>query len=89
MTAVKTLRIRIVNPKAERLIDDLASLDLIEIDEPESPRKSIKMRLEDLSRNIEKHQADHGNPEPPSMEDIVAEVKKVRRERYAKANQSK
>ena len=35
MSAVKTLQIRIVNPIAERLIGDLASQNLIEIDEPE------------------------------------------------------
>ena len=36
MSAVKTLQIRIVNPMAERLIDDLASQHMIEIDESET-----------------------------------------------------
>ena len=41
MSAVKTLQIRIVNPQAERLIGDLVSQNLIEIDEPEISNEEI------------------------------------------------
>jgi hypothetical protein len=54
MSAVKTTQIRIINPKEERLIDEPASQNLIEIDESETFSKEIPLeryRLES-SRKI-------------------------------------
>ena len=85
MSAVKTLQIRIVNPMAERLIDDLASQNLIEIDEPESvgeetPREWFRR----WSREVTEWQRQEGllDEEPLSMEEIVAICKEARAERY-------
>jgi hypothetical protein len=81
---LKTLQIEIVHPKAERILKELAAVDLIRI----GKRESFRARLDRLSQSIEQHQKNHGNPEPLSREDITKEVKKVRAERYAKRNSS-
>jgi hypothetical protein len=85
MSAVKTLQIRIVNPMAERLIDDLASQNMIEIDEPETtceetPREWFRR----WSREVTEWQRQEGllDEEPLSMEEIVAICKEARAERY-------
>ena len=87
MSVVKTLQIRIVNPMAERLIDDLASQNLIEIDEPEAVSEETPLEWYDRwcrESKVRRRQA--GLPEESSitMEEIVAIVKEVRAERYAK-----
>ena len=76
----KTLQIEIVHPKAERILKELAAVELIRI----GKKETLQTRLDRLSRNIERHQKTHGNPQPLSMEEITTEVKKVRAERYAK-----
>jgi hypothetical protein len=77
---LKTLQVEIINPKAERILKDLAAVELIRI----GKKESLRTRLNRMYRDIERHQKEHGNPEPLSMEEITAEVKKVRAERYAK-----
>ncbi|MCL2304770.1 MAG: hypothetical protein FWC43_05445 [Planctomycetaceae bacterium] len=77
---LKTLQVEIVNPKAERILKELAAVELIRI----GKRESFRTRLDRLSQSIERHQEKHGMPEPLSMEEITEEVKKVRAERYAK-----
>jgi hypothetical protein len=67
---METLSIKIINPKARKLIADLVDLDLIEINDPKLKRKNY---LDELTNNLN---------EEISMEEIVAEVKIVRRERY-------
>ena len=74
---LKTLQIEIVHPKAERILKELAAVELIRI----GKRESFRTRLDRLSRNIKQHQAKHGLPEPLSMDEITKEVKKVRAER--------
>ena len=81
MSTVKTLQIRIVNPMAERLIDDLASQNMIEIDEPETaceetPREWFRR----WSREVTEWQRREGwlDEEPLSMEEIVAICKEAR-----------
>jgi len=77
---LKTLQVEIVHPKAERILKELAAVELIRI----GKRESLQTRLARLSHSIEQYQKRHGSPEPLGMEEITAEVKKVRAERYAK-----
>ncbi len=67
---METISIQINNPKAKRLIKDLAKLDLITI----KPQISLQNILDKLRNNI---------TEEPSIEEITAEVEQVRKERYA------
>jgi hypothetical protein len=90
MSAVKTLQIRIVNPKAERLIDDLASLDLIEIDETtmlkeEVPKEETPSEWHQRwSSESRERRKQAGLPEESAltMEEIVAICKEARAEHY-------
>jgi len=81
---LKTLQVEIVHPKAERILKELAAVELIRI----GKKESLRTRLNRLSHSIERHQKTHGSPEPLCMEEITAEVKKVRAERYAKQKKS-
>ena len=79
MTALQTL----CDPKAERLTDDFAPKSRIETDKSEetSLDRYRRWRLAADERDRQK-----GPPEEPplTMEEIVAIVKEVRAERYAK-----
>ena len=81
---IKTLQIEVVHPKAERILKELAALELIRIEK----RESFRTRLDRLSQSVKRHQEKHGTPRPMSMEGITMEVKKVRAERYAKKEKS-
>ena len=82
MTAVKTWSSGTVQSKAKCLIDDPASRNPTEINEPEtSLDRYRRWRLEVDEREKKEGTFD---VEPPSMEEIVAIVKEVRAERYAK-----
>ena len=70
---METLTINIINPKALKLINDLADMDLISI--KEAPKNGLKQILEQL-----RSQSDSA----PSLEEITKEVEAVRAERYAK-----
>lgn len=65
-----TLRIKILNPKAKRLLKNLADLDLIEIT---YPKKEFLELLERLRSNADT---------VPTLEEITAEVEIVRKARY-------
>ena len=85
MSAVKTLQIRIVNPKAERLIDDLASQNLIEIDEPETACKETPREWFDRwcrESKVRRRQAGLPEESPITMDEIVAICKETRAEIY-------
>ena len=70
-----TLQIDILNPKAGKLLEDLAELKLI----------SIRNASDDgLLNLVNKFRAKAKN-NPPSLEDITKEVEIVRSKRYAKA----
>ncbi|MDC8000532.1 hypothetical protein POV26_05760 [Aequorivita todarodis] len=69
-----TLRIKILNPKAEKLLKDLADRDLIEITNPE---KEFLELLERLRSKADK---------APSLEEITKEVEIVRKARYEQEN---
>ena len=85
MSAVKTLQIRIVNPMAERLIDDLASQRMIEIDESETVSEETPLdRYRRWRLKVDERERREGtfDIEPPTMEEIVAICKEARAERY-------
>jgi len=72
---MESIRIDILNPKAKKLLQDLAALDLISIREKldsKSALKNLLTRLRDKS------------DQAPSLEDIAKEVEVVRKGRYVK-----
>jgi len=70
---MSTLQISILNPKAVKLLKDLADLDLIAINE--TPANSFKSVLNTLRKKSES---------APSLDDITKEVELVRAKRHAK-----
>lgn len=68
-----TLRINILNPKATKLLKDLADLDLIAIEKPSaSGFASLLKQLRSKNKSV------------PNMDDIAREVELVRSKRYEK-----
>ncbi|GHT13029.1 hypothetical protein FACS1894170_08560 [Planctomycetales bacterium] len=74
---MSTLQMKVPKPVRQKLPTSAESVR-------ENRKKEFLEQFEALGRRIEKYQAEQGNPEPPSMEEIVAIVKEVRAERYAK-----
>lgn len=70
---METIRIEILNPKANQLLKDLADLNLIKI----QPKLTITEVLEKTRRNDEY---------VPSLDDITVEVEDVRQARYSMHN---
>jgi hypothetical protein len=70
---MNSLRIDIINPKAARLLKDLADMNLIAI------RGSSKSGFESVLKRL-RSKADS----TPSLEEITKEVELVRAKRYAK-----
>lgn len=74
LDAMETLRIDIINPKAKRLIKDLADMNLIKIRKekvnPEFTELLDKLRSQSESA--------------PSLDEITKEVESVRASRYEK-----
>jgi len=68
-----TYRVDILNPKANKLLQDLADLDLI----------SIKASDEDSFIKIIKKLRSKASDNPPSLNSITKEVESVRVKRYA------
>jgi hypothetical protein len=69
-----TLQVDILNPKAKKLLQNLADLNLI----------SIKGTKEDGFLRIIKKLRAKASSNPPSFEEITNEVESVRAKRYAK-----
>ncbi len=69
-----TLQVDILNPKATKLLQNLADLNLI----------SIKGTKEDGFLKIIKKIRTKSSYNPPSLEEITKEVELVRAKRYAK-----
>ena len=65
-----TLSVKILNPKARKLLMDLADMDLIEITDD---KKEFLELLERLQSNADK---------APSLQEITEEVEIVRKARY-------
>ncbi len=70
---METLKINVINPKALQLLKDLEALDLITI------HNSTKNDFQELLNELRSRQ-----DSAPSLEEITAEVEKVRSERYAR-----
>lgn len=68
---METIRIEILNPKANQLLKDLADLNLIKI----QPKLTIREALEKTRWNAEY---------VPNLDEITAEVEEVRQARYGK-----
>ena len=68
---METIRIEILNPRANQLLKDLADLNLIKI----QPKLTIREVLEKTRRNDEY---------VPKLDEITAEVEEVRQARYGK-----
>ena len=71
---IMTYQVDILNPKATKLLQNLADLDLI----------SIKETKEDGFLKIIKKLRAIASSNPPSLEEITKEVESVRAKRYAK-----
>jgi len=71
---METLPIKIVNPKAKRLLKDLADLNLITICKSLDSKVEFKELLSKLRSNTDS---------TPSLDEITLEVEKVRALRYA------
>lgn len=72
---MNTLQIDILNPTAEKLLENLAELKLISI---------RKVRDDGFLKIVDKLRT-KANNNPPSLEDITKEVEIVRLKRYAKS----
>ena len=68
-----TLQIDILNPKATKLLQDLADLNLI----------AIKQTKEDNFLKVIERLRTKAKHNPPSLEEITKEVETVRARRYA------
>jgi hypothetical protein len=69
-----TFQVEILEPKAEKLLKDLADLKLISIsDTSKDPFMAVVNRLRKKAAS-----------NPPTLEDITKEVEAVRTKRYAK-----
>jgi len=70
-----SIRIEILNPKARKLLKNLAELKLIKISDSSDRKNEFKKLLERLRTKSDK---------TPSLEEIEKEVEAVRKERYEK-----
>ena len=68
------IKIEIINPKAKRLIKDLADMGLIKI-----KREQAKSEFSELLDRLRNH-----SKNAPSLEEINKEVESVRKARYEK-----
>lgn len=71
---MNTFQIEIIEPKAEKLLEDLANLNLIRFQPLESKERFKKL--------LEKMRSNEGDA--PTLEEISKEVEAVREERYAR-----
>lgn len=67
-------QVKILNPKAEKLLRDLADLELISISE---------YSIDPFMAVVEKLR-ENASANPPTLEEITKEVEIIRAERYAK-----
>jgi hypothetical protein len=70
-----SIRIEILNPKARKLLKNLAELKLIKISDSSDRKNELKKLLDRLRAKSEK---------APSLKEIEKEVEAVRKERYEK-----
>jgi hypothetical protein len=70
-----SIRIEILNPKARKLLKNLAELKLIKISDSSDRKNEFKKLLDKLRAKSDN---------APSLEDIEKEIEAVRKERYEK-----
>lgn len=70
-----SIRVEILNPKARKLLKNLAELKLIKISDSSDRKNEFKQLLERLRTKSDK---------TPSLEEIEKEVEVVRKKRYEK-----
>jgi hypothetical protein len=70
---METLKIEILNPKAKKLLKDLAELKLINI--------NTQISLKDILDKLRSYEY-----ETPSLDEITMEVREERKSRYGKSN---
>jgi len=76
---IMTYEVDILNPKADKLLQDLADLKLISLSKPSNdPFLTVVKRLRKKAAAIT----------PPTLEEITREVEKVRAKRYASKNKA-
>ncbi|MBN1767987.1 MAG: hypothetical protein JW842_05710 [Prolixibacteraceae bacterium] len=69
---MESMKIEIVNPKAKRLINNLADMDLIRI-----KKEKVKSDFIELLSKLRKH-----SDNAPSLYEITQEVESVRKSRH-------
>lgn len=69
---MNTIRINIINPKATKLLKNLADLELITIQESKNGFSSVLKKIRSKAKNT------------PTLEEITKEVELVRSKRYEK-----
>lgn len=73
-----TYEVNILNPKAAKLLEDLADLKLI----------SLSKISTDPFLNVVKQLRKNVRPHPPTLEEVTKEVEKVRAKRYAEKSKA-
>jgi hypothetical protein len=76
---MRTYQIELLNPKAKKLLDELANLKLIKVQEMPSPKQELATLLSKFRKKTDK---------APTLEEITKEVESVREKRYAKRNKN-
>lgn len=71
---MESLRIEIINPKAKRLLKNLADMELIKI-----KKETVKPDFSELLDNLRSQ-----SENTPSLDEITKEVESVRKARYEK-----
>lgn len=73
---MRTYQVELLEPKAKKLLDELANLKLIRVQEVLDPKQEFKQLLAKIREKKTKK---------PTSEEIASEVEIVRMERYAKS----
>lgn len=76
---MKTYQIQLLEPKAEKLLEELVKLKLISFQELSTPKQLFSQLLSEFRRN---------ESDLPSLEDITNEVEIIRTKKYKKSNES-
>jgi len=72
---MKTYQIQVLEPKARKLLEELANLKLIKIEEMDEPKEQFRKLVARIRTKADKK---------PSLTDITKEVESVRKKRYGK-----
>jgi hypothetical protein len=73
---MESIQVEILNPKAKKILDNLADLKLISFTKNSESKKNFVKLLEKIRKK---------NSKPLSLKDITKEVENVRSARYSKS----